>query len=494
MIGGHARALDPAPAILPTAPSPDPAHGGRRTSHMADALDVAATSHRAQGVGRLLSRRELFDLSAYWLAINLLWGALGISLLPLLMVELVCGGDAACTHPTPIWGVFAPGKGVAEALIVNAGLLVAILVQPTAAAVSDVVATRLGRRKPFILVGTLLDVAFLAGLYLAHAWIGVFVFYVLLQGSSNLAQGPFQAYVPDLVPAAQVGIAGGLMGLMVLLGEGGGPMLVTLANGLGNPRAVVLPIMAVELATMGLTVLRVREGPAAPARAGRSWLAVARGAWARDLLAERSYVWLLASRLFLLMGGTTVSAVGFYYMQDAFGLGQSAALGDTFLAGALVVACGALVALPAGRASQRLGRKRTIRAAAALGLVGMLAVALAPAVPVALLAIVPIGLGTGAFLAVDWALLADIVPKAQSGRYMGISNVVTAGASALAAASGLTLVDLGNGLLGLGAGPRLAFAAGALDFLVGALLLTRVTERRREADESRAPLPASHPG
>ena len=233
---------------------------------------------------------------------------------------------------------------------------------------------------------------------------------------------------------------------------------------------------------MALTVLRVREGGVSPARDGRSWLRIARGAWSRDLLAERSYVWLLASRLFLLMGGVTVSAVGFFYMQDAFAQDQAAALGDTFLAGAIVVVCGALVALPAGRLSQRIGRKRTISAAAGFGLVGMLLVALAPAVNVALAAIVPIGLGTGAFLAVDWALLADIVPKGQSGRYMGISNVVTAGASALTAAVGLGLVDLGNAVLGTGAGPRLAFVAGALDFLVGALLLTRVVERRREPD------------
>ncbi len=81
----------------------------------------------------------------------------------------------------------------------------------------------------------------------------------------------------------------------------------------------------------------------------------------------------------------------------------------------------------------------------------------------------------------------------QSGRYMGISNVVTADASALAAASGLTLVALGNALLGLGAGPRLAFGAGALDFLVGALLLTRVVERRREAEPAVEPTPLVEP-
>src|SRR6185369_17256326 len=43
-----------------------------------------------------LSIRELFDLNSYWLAINILWGALGISLLPILIIDTVCGGDQVC--------------------------------------------------------------------------------------------------------------------------------------------------------------------------------------------------------------------------------------------------------------------------------------------------------------------------------------------------------------------------------------------------------------
>ena len=46
-----------------------------------------------------LSLRELFDLNAYWLAINILWGALGISLLPVLMVDVVCHGESGLPQP-----------------------------------------------------------------------------------------------------------------------------------------------------------------------------------------------------------------------------------------------------------------------------------------------------------------------------------------------------------------------------------------------------------
>ena len=76
---------------------------------------------------------------------------------------------------------------------------------------------------------------FLLGFASSSAWIGLLVFYVLLQFSSNFAQGPFQGYMPDLVPARQVGLASGLMGLMILLGTGGGAILVAAATAFGQP-------------------------------------------------------------------------------------------------------------------------------------------------------------------------------------------------------------------------------------------------------------------
>jgi MFS family permease len=90
-------------------------------------------------------------------------------------------------------------------------------------------------------------------------------------------------------------------------------------------------------------------------------------------------------------------------------------------------------------------------------------------------------LSAGAFLAVDWALMSDIVPKASTGRYMGISNVATASAGTVALAlGGAGVMDTVNHWLGYGAGPRAALGFGVLCYVVGALLLRPVVERRRE--------------
>jgi MFS family permease len=275
------------------------------------------------------------------------------------------------------------------------------------------------------------------------------------------------------------------MGLMILVGAGGGAMLVALANMAGDPRYVVFPILAVELLTMLLTVFRVRDGRQGLPREGRSWRQVALGAWGTDILRERSYVWLVGSRLLFLMATGTLTAIAFFYMQDAFGLDRQSALNYSFMAGALIIVFGAIATAPSGRLSTRYGRKRLIFLSAAIGCVGMAALVVAPTPQVALAFVVPIGVGGGIFLAVDWALMTDIIPKAESGRYMGISNVATGASGALAAAIGLVVVDLGNRLIEYGAGPRLAFAVACSYYIIGSLLLTQVDERRRED-----PLPA----
>ncbi|HSS36058.1 MAG TPA: hypothetical protein VLR93_07265, partial [Patescibacteria group bacterium] len=115
---------------------------------------------------------------------------------------------------------------------------------------------------------------------------------------------------------------------------------------------------------------------------------------------------------------------------------------------------------------------------------------LAPSTGLALAFAVPIGVASGIFLAVDWALMTDIIPKAESGRYMGISNVVTGSAGAIATAVALVLMDAGNRAFGLGTGPRLAFAVACSYYVIGSLLLTRVDERRREDVPTPVDIPA----
>jgi MFS family permease len=103
-------------------------------------------------------------------------------------------------------------------------------------------------------------------------------------------------------------------------------------------------------------------------------------------------------------------------------------------------------------------------------------------------AAVPIGICSGVFLGVDWALMTDIIPKAESGRYMGISNIAVASAGPIASTVGGVLVFA---ITQLAFGSELAYRAifvlMALELVVGAWALRHVIEPAR--DRSPAPQP-----
>jgi MFS family permease len=143
--------------------------------------------------------------------------------------------------------------------------------------------------------------------------------------------------------------------------------------------------------------------------------------------------------------------------------------------------------IPAARLSDRLGRKPVIYAACAIGAIGMAISAVAPSIGVFVLGVVGIGVASGTFLAVDWALMTDIIPKSASGRYMGISNIAVVAGGPFASLIGGGLIFVFGGAVRSGDGPRAAFAAAILLFVLAAFFLRRVDARPRDerlADEA----------
>jgi MFS family permease len=388
-----------------------------------------------------------------------------------------------------LFGVASAGLGLG--LVTTAGVIVAAIVQPTIGAISDHAVTRWGRRKPFIVIGGLLDVVFLYAVASADTYLALAVALVLLQFSSNFAQGPFQGYVPDLVPARQVGKASALMGIMIIFGGmvGVGIALIgylQLTPAMGNDavRATLFwPTVAlglVEAVTMVVLALSVDEGRAAVPREGRSWGRIALSTWSTDILRERSYVWLLLSRLAYLTVPGVITAYAVYVLERSFGLPPEQAGPYLIVTGGVIALCTALATVPAARLSDRIGRKRVVYLAYALGALGVLGVAFSPILELTLLSLAPLGFSAGAFLVVDWALMTDIIPKARAGRYMGLSNVATSAAGPL----GLTVAGIVLYLVteaGFGPeAPRVAISALLVFIALAALTLTRVDATRRE--------------
>jgi MFS family permease len=413
---------------------------------------------------------HLARLSAYWLGLTAIDAAVGL----FVQNRVQFGG---LVDPLEV--------GRTLFLVTVGGAIVSIIVQPTVGYISDFTTSRWGRRKPFIVVGSLLDVVFLLGIAYSNTLIAMAALIILLSFSTNTARGPFQGYVPDLVPDDQVGMASGLVGLMQILGNVTGFLLGSVAAIAGNLPLALVAVAIVELIAMTSVVWRVGKGEPPRSREGRSWARIARETWATDILADRSYVYLVASRLFFLTGGGILVNVVIAYLNQVHGLDQDAANGANIMLLGIVVVANCLAIIPASRLSDRIGRKPVIYGSCAIGAAGVGLAAIAPSVPIALVGGGLFGASAGMFLAVDWALMTDIIPKASSGRYMGLSNVATGASAPISIALGGVIIDVVNTAAGgVGPGPRAAYLVGAALYVVAALLLRPVVEPRRRRAES----------
>jgi MFS family permease len=222
---------------------------------------------------------HLIRLSAYWLGLTAVFG--GINLILQERIDELVAPDV---------------EGTALGVMAIAGVAIAVAVQPTVGSISDYTVSRFGRRKPYILIGSLLDIVFLFGIATSHTWLSVTAFLVLLQFSSNVAQGPFQGYVPDLVPARQVGLASALVGLFTVLGIVTGAIMAAVGTAIGDYFWPTMALGLIEVATMLTLFFRLDEGRAAKDRAGRPWRAIAAEAWGTDILRERSFLYLSSGR------------------------------------------------------------------------------------------------------------------------------------------------------------------------------------------------------
>ena len=432
------------------------------------AIATAASGEAGLDLGSrptaILPIPQLVRISLYWLGLTAIDAAVGLFITNRLEFD----------HFVPTANV-----GTTLFLVGVGGAVVGIIIQPTVGYLSDFTVSKWGRRKPYIVFGSLFDVVFLAGIASANSVLMLAAFVLLLSVSTNIARGPFQGYVPDLVAEPQVGLASGLVGMMQIVGNVTGYMLVSLAVAYGNMSLALFAVAIVELVTMASVVLRVGKGLPPRPREGRSWPRIAREAWATDILQERSYVWLLVSRLLFLTGGALLANFVLIYMGRTFGMSKTEA-NDTNVTLLIVVVIANIVAIiPASRLSDRLGRKPLIWAACGIGAAGIAIAAAAPSVTIAYVGAALFGAANGMFLAVDWALMTDIIPRASAGRYMGLSNVATGASTPIAIALGGVVLDAVTRAGGYEAGPRIVFALGVVLYGLAAVTLRPVVEPPR---------------
>jgi len=409
--------------------------------------------------------RDHILLSCFWLAYNFEWGALLPVVLPSQIAALV--GDSR--------------KELFNGLIPAAGAALSLVATPVAGALSDRSRNRIGRRRPFLAVGTAINIAFLLLLarFGAGGSIGFFLLaYLGVQLGANWAGGPYAGLIPDLVPAKQRGQASGWLALMTaagtLLGVGAAGALIV---GRGY-EAIYLAIAATLAILSAVTVLGVKERPLEeapqPLRA-REFAAsfLLRGARYRD------FYFVLFTRALVMMGIYSVFTFFQFFLKDVV-RSENAVRDASYLIG-IIIATGIPTSLLAGALSDHFGRKPLVyasgglMAAASLLFIG---VGVHPSLAAMYWIGAIFGIGYGAYQAVDWALAIDVLPQGESAaKDMGIWHVSLVLPQVIApAVTGLILSAFKSRSLLLGY--TVVFACTALWFILGTVFVRQIRGAR----------------
>jgi Na+/melibiose symporter-like transporter len=411
-------------------------------------------------------RCDYFKITLLVFAITALWQSLHSFILPVRILDFVPETQ----------------KNTYLGLITFTGLILGMLVQPIAGALSDRSHFNWGRRRPFIFFGMTAVILLLFGIGGAPVYAVLFASYCLIQVASNIAQGPYQAFLPELVPPGKRGMASGVKNLLEILGgvvfAGISSVLIgRYSNGQGSYWLWInlgLIGMVLALATIA-TVTWIKEKPPGIHTEKQSiWISVrisAFGVFRVDLRHHRSFLWFLISRLLVFAAFTTVQQFALYFFKDVVGVADPAAASFRFL---IVSVIGMLVvAYPSGWLSDRIGRKPIAVSAALLGALAILLILFLPKeVNVLLLPAALIGIALAAFSSTNWALATDLVNKGEEARYLGLANMATAGGGALARLIGPVMDFANNRVANLGYSMMLLACTAYL--IVGALILLKV--------------------
>jgi len=428
-----------------------------------------------------LPRRPLthhLALTVYWLSNTLLWGALLHVGLQVRLQDWF--GEARIGYFLGILGFV--------------GGIVATVTQIVAGTLSDRSLHRWGRRRPFIVAGTMLAVGMLLLLGATKSFWPFAGALVLVQLFTNTALGPFTALLPDTVHPREHGKASGFMGVARLMGDTGGLVLAgILLSTRAMPEASAATTTAFHdrrmllmcggmaafmLVTMAYTCIAIRERPLKRRPEASAW-EIAVGSFAVEVKGNESFFWLSLSR--------AVTNLGFYMFLEILPMyvrytqGNADPGGTTMRIMLPAIAAAVLSSIPSGMVSDRVGRRPLIFAAQFLMAAGAGAFLLAPNLTVALIGGIPAGLAYGVFTAVEWALACNLLPAGESARYLGVWNAsavvpqILAFPIAGAVGSGLAKVSR----FGPGLGWRIDFGIALVCCLAGAYYLRFVREAPR---------------
>ena len=335
---------------------------------------------------------------------------------------------------------------------------------------SDGLTSRFGRRRPFLVAGSVGMIGACLLLFSARSYPPLLVGFVAFVAFVNVAGAATFGLVPDLVSGDETGKASGFLSGMSQLGSVASLLTLKLLADAGNVRGMYVPIIAVVVITLVPTLWAAAgEGltprpPREPQTFGRFIAPLFTG----------DFGWAFFTRMMTVAGLYSVLPFLFFLFRDVEKVSNPS--GFTALFELIVTAVAVPLAVVGGLLSDRFGRKRFVYASGIL-FAAVLLVFQAGQLPTTFVLVLGFvyGLGYGAWGSVDWALGLDTLPDrtAAAAKDLGLYHVADSlPRVAVPLVAGVVIDGLNH--LAPDLGYRAIFLLASVFYAAGAIFVSRI--------------------
>lgn len=328
------------------------------------------------------------------------------------LLALYCG-VLGVLLPNQIAAIDPANKTDNLALVFAVTSIFSTLATPIAGALSDRTRSRWGRRSPWIAIGALVGAAALFGVSFMTSLVSITVLWVMAAIALNSMQPALTTVVADRFPEQARGVASGFVGAGMTAGIAAGTWA---AGQLADDMVAAYGLFAAAIAACCILFVVVnREAPSSDLGVEKFDLGDFFAGFARPFK-SLDFTWAFAGRFTIYLGYQGIATYLLYILQDYIQLSTGDAnkvIGNIAVINFVFVVASSLIG---GLASDWLRRRKPFVFFASLVMAIAMAVPLfLPTVEGMYVYAALIGIGYGAFMSIDMALMTQVLPKTAQG-------------------------------------------------------------------------------
>jgi MFS family permease len=333
-------------------------------------------------------------------------------------------------------------------LVTGIAALLAMVANPFFGKMSDRTYSPLGMRRPWMIIGLVGGCLGILVVALAPNIPVVLLGWCIAQVMFNAILAAVIAVLPDQVPTTQRGLVSGVLGVCLPIASVTGTFVVQLFT--GNQLAMFLAPCAIGgfFVLLFVVVLKDRRLDKAD-----------KPPWSLREFASTFYVnpkenpdfaWAFASRFLLVLAYAFLTTFQAYYLLNKIGSAEADVPRQIFLGTLVQSALIVAASLISGKLSDLTGRRKIFVLAAAIVYgMAMFVIAIASNFNGFLVGMAIGGLGFGMYVAVDLALVADVLGDKDNAKDLGVFNIASALPFSIAPAIAPAVLAIGGGNYGV---------------------------------------------